>query len=82
MPDHAGRPDDPRTAISAFTYLRAVQADDVDAAREFASAERRTPELLVDVADRIVARSPRCPAQRPASRARRLGLLTAPGTRH
>jgi glyoxylase-like metal-dependent hydrolase (beta-lactamase superfamily II) len=40
--------------ISAFSYLRAVQADDVEAAREFASGEPRMPELLVDVAMRIV----------------------------
>ncbi|GGU61556.1 hypothetical protein [Streptomyces lavendofoliae] len=44
----------PHTAISAFNYLRAVQADDADAAREFAGAETRMPELLVDVATRIV----------------------------
>lgn len=44
----------PHTAISAFSYLRAVQADDVDAARDFADAEPRMPELLVDVAERIV----------------------------
>ncbi|MFD7978681.1 hypothetical protein [Streptomyces sp. NPDC059071] len=43
----------PHAAISAFNYLRAVQADDVDAAREFAGAEM-VPELLVDVAERIV----------------------------
>ncbi|MFD5714099.1 hypothetical protein ACFWHW_27625 [Streptomyces pharetrae] len=42
------------TAISVFSYLRAVQADDVDAARDFADAEPRMPELLVDVAERIV----------------------------
>ncbi|MFI8944816.1 hypothetical protein [Streptomyces syringium] len=44
----------PDAAISAFNYLRAVQADDVDAAREFAGAEPRIPKLLVDVAMRIV----------------------------
>lgn len=44
----------PDAAISAFNYLRAVQADDVEAAREFASAEPRMPTLLVDVAMRIV----------------------------
>ncbi|WP_338930394.1 hypothetical protein WEB32_00235 [Streptomyces netropsis] len=44
----------PDAAISAFNYLRAVQADDVDAAREFAGAEPRMPEHLVDVAMRIV----------------------------
>ncbi|MEW2290750.1 hypothetical protein [Streptomyces sp. NPDC047841] len=44
----------PHEAISAFSYLRAVQANDVDAAREFAGAEPRMPELLVDAATRIV----------------------------
>ncbi|MGV9342940.1 hypothetical protein [Streptomyces sp. NPDC003688] len=44
----------PHAAISAFNYLRAVQADDVDAAREFAGTEPQMPELLVDVAERIV----------------------------
>ncbi|MEU0214505.1 hypothetical protein ABZ281_05040 [Streptomyces sp. NPDC006265] len=44
----------PHAAISAFNYLRAVQADDVEAAREFAGAEPQMPELLVDVATRIV----------------------------
>ncbi|SEQ96275.1 hypothetical protein [Streptomyces radiopugnans] len=41
----------PHAAISAFNYLRAVQADD---ARKFAGDEPRIPELLVDVATRIV----------------------------
>ncbi|MHC3391079.1 hypothetical protein ACLQ2E_16720 [Streptomyces lavendulocolor] len=44
----------PHAAISAFNYLQAVQADDTGAAREFADAEPRMPELLVDVAERIV----------------------------
>ncbi|MGW2103648.1 hypothetical protein ACWCPX_39465 [Streptomyces olivaceoviridis] len=44
----------PHAAISAFGYLRAVQADDTGAAREFAGAEPRTPEMLVDAATRIV----------------------------
>ncbi|MFE1781018.1 hypothetical protein ACFW9F_00120 [Streptomyces sp. NPDC059506] len=44
----------PHAAIRAFSYLRAVQADDADAAREFADAEPRMPGLLVDVAERIV----------------------------
>lgn len=44
----------PHAAISAFSYLRAVQADDVDAAREFAGAASRMPELLVDVATQVV----------------------------
>ncbi|CAM5655676.1 hypothetical protein [Streptomyces canarius] len=55
MPDTTPlTPMTPHEAISAFSYLRAVQAYDVDAAREFASAEPRMPELLVDVAERIV----------------------------
>ncbi|WP_406446354.1 hypothetical protein OHB00_01315 [Streptomyces sp. NBC_00631] len=55
MPDTTPlAPTTPHAAISAFNYLRAVQADDVDAAREFAGAEPRMPELLVDVATRIV----------------------------
>ena len=44
----------PHAAISAFSYLRAVQADDVEAAREFADTEPRMAELLVDVVERIV----------------------------
>ncbi|MEV0694840.1 hypothetical protein [Streptomyces sp. NPDC050388] len=44
----------PDAAISAFAYLRAIQAGDVEAACEFASAEPRMPELLVDVAERII----------------------------
>ncbi|MFF3934263.1 hypothetical protein [Streptomyces hirsutus] len=56
MPQTATTPLAPMTpdaAISAFTYLRAVQAGDT-AAREFAGAEPRMPALLVDVAMRIV----------------------------
>ncbi|MEV0695064.1 hypothetical protein [Streptomyces sp. NPDC050388] len=55
MPDTTPlTPMTPHAAISAFSYLRAVQADAVDAAREFAGAEPRMPGLLVDVAERIV----------------------------
>ncbi|MFJ6686279.1 hypothetical protein [Streptomyces werraensis] len=55
MPDTTPlAPMTPHAAISAFNYLRAVQADDIDAARAFAGAEPRMPELLVDVAERIV----------------------------
>ncbi|GGU68222.1 hypothetical protein [Streptomyces lavendofoliae] len=55
MPDTTPlAPMTPHAAISAFNYLRAVQADDIGAAREFASAEPRMPELLVDVSERIV----------------------------
>ncbi|MGW3498657.1 hypothetical protein [Streptomyces sp. NPDC001020] len=39
----------PDAAISAFSYLHAVEA-----AREFAGTEPRMPELLIDVAERIV----------------------------
>ncbi|MFI9311323.1 hypothetical protein [Streptomyces triculaminicus] len=57
MPDTTITPLAPMTpdaAISAFHYLRAVQADDTVAAAEFAGAEPRMPALLVDVAMRIV----------------------------
>ncbi|CAM5658521.1 hypothetical protein [Streptomyces olivaceoviridis] len=47
MPDTTPlTPMTPPAAISAFSYLRAVQADDTGAAREFAGAEPRMPELL------------------------------------
>ncbi|MEV3973498.1 hypothetical protein AB0K68_36100 [Streptomyces sp. NPDC050698] len=52
---HLGAPLGHRlVSAPAELYLRAVQADDVDAARELAGAEPRVPELLVDVAERIV----------------------------
>lgn len=57
MPDTTAlplAPMTPHTAISAFSYLRAVQAQDVEAAREFAGAEPRMAELLVDAVERIV----------------------------
>ncbi|MEV7817112.1 hypothetical protein AB0P05_41595 [Streptomyces flaveolus] len=55
MPDTTPlAPMTPHEAISAFSYLRAVQADDADAARALAGAEPRMPELLVDAATRIV----------------------------
>ncbi|MFI9604815.1 hypothetical protein ACIHCX_34085 [Streptomyces sp. NPDC052043] len=55
MPDTTPlTPMTPHAAISAFNYLRAVQADDIDTAREFAAAEPQMPELLVDAATRIV----------------------------
>ncbi|WP_445270407.1 hypothetical protein [Streptomyces sp. DSM 41634] len=56
MPDTTAplAPMTPHAAISAFSYLRAVQADDVEAAREFAGTEPRMAELLVDVVERIV----------------------------
>ncbi|MEU4729681.1 hypothetical protein [Streptomyces sp. NPDC023588] len=56
MPDTTAplAPMTPHAAISAFSYLRAVQGDDVEAAREFTSTEPRMAELLVDVVERIV----------------------------
>ncbi|MER7764776.1 hypothetical protein [Streptomyces sp. NPDC097619] len=45
----------PHAAISAFSYLRAIQVQDVEAAREFAGAEPRMADLLVDPVERIVA---------------------------
>ncbi|MFI8944824.1 hypothetical protein [Streptomyces syringium] len=56
VPDHRRRaalPDDPDAAIRTFNYLRTVQADDVDAARELVGTELRIPKIL-DVAERIV----------------------------
>ncbi|MEU2395028.1 hypothetical protein [Streptomyces sp. NPDC007369] len=47
-------PMNPHAAISAFNYLRAVQAADIEAAREFAGAEPRMAELVVDAVERIV----------------------------
>ncbi|MFD5764267.1 hypothetical protein ACFWIN_00375 [Streptomyces sp. NPDC127049] len=70
MPDTTTLPLAPMTAhavISAFSYLRAVQAGDVEAAREFAGTEPRMAELLVDTIERIVVPVTACPARRPAS---------------
>jgi hypothetical protein len=47
-------PKSPQEVISAFKYLRAVQAADTEAAAEFVAAEPAMPALLVDVAERIV----------------------------
>ncbi|WP_327242304.1 hypothetical protein [Streptomyces sp. NBC_01320] len=44
----------PDAAVSAFNYLRAVEAGDTGAAAGFAGADPRMPALLVDVAARIV----------------------------
>ncbi|MEU1457743.1 hypothetical protein [Streptomyces avermitilis] len=44
----------PHEVISAFKYLRAVQAGDTEAAAEFVAAEPGMPGLLVEVAERIV----------------------------
>ncbi|OIJ95453.1 hypothetical protein [Streptomyces colonosanans] len=44
----------PDTVLSAFSYLRAVEAGDAEAAAGFASSDPRMPELLADAAERIV----------------------------
>lgn len=44
----------PDAVFSAFRYLRAVEAGDTEAAAGFADADPRMPELLADVAERIV----------------------------
>ncbi|TQK49887.1 hypothetical protein FBY35_0166 [Streptomyces sp. SLBN-118] len=44
----------PKAVMSAFNYLRAVEADDTEAAAEFVTVEPRMPALLLDVAERIV----------------------------
>ncbi|MGI5360020.1 hypothetical protein ACQI4E_32645 [Streptomyces sp. CA-252508] len=47
-------PMEPDDVAAAFAYIPAIHTDDTDTAREFAGAEPRMPELLVDVAERIV----------------------------
>lgn len=55
MPDTTPlAPMTPHAAISTFNYLRAVQAYDIDTAREFAGAQPRMPELARRRAERIV----------------------------
>lgn len=44
----------PDAVLSAFRYLRAVEAGDTEAVARFADADPRMPELLADVAERIV----------------------------
>jgi hypothetical protein len=44
----------PDAVLSAFNYLRAVEAGDTEAAAGFADADPRMPALLADVAERIV----------------------------
>ena len=44
----------PDAVLSVFRYLRAVEAGDTEAAAGFADADPRMPELLADVAERIV----------------------------
>ncbi|MFJ8666378.1 hypothetical protein [Streptomyces sp. NPDC093600] len=44
----------PDAVLSAFRYLRAVEAGDTEAAAGFASKDPRMPALLADVAERIV----------------------------
>jgi hypothetical protein len=58
--------------VSAFKCLRAVQAGDVEAAREFAGAEPRMPEPRVGIVERIMITVTALPgpARRQASRAK------------
>ncbi|MEU7052582.1 hypothetical protein [Streptomyces eurythermus] len=44
----------PDAVLSAFGYLRAVEAGDTEAAADLADAEPRMPALLVDAAERII----------------------------
>ncbi|MFD3779775.1 hypothetical protein [Streptomyces sp. NPDC058612] len=44
----------PDAMLSAFRYLRAIEAGDTEAAAGFADADPRLPALLPDVAQRIV----------------------------
>ncbi len=44
----------PEVAISAFGYLRAIQAGDTEAAAKFADAHPQMPSMLVNVAERII----------------------------
>ncbi|MFD5933024.1 hypothetical protein [Streptomyces sp. NPDC060333] len=44
----------PHAVMSAFNYLRAMEAGDTEAAAEFIAAEPRMPALLIEVAHRIV----------------------------
>ncbi|MFD3570451.1 hypothetical protein [Streptomyces sp. NPDC058667] len=44
----------PVAVLSAFSYLRAVEAGDTEAATGFAGADPRMPALLVDAAERII----------------------------
>ncbi|MEU3657844.1 hypothetical protein AB0E67_34865 [Streptomyces sp. NPDC032161] len=44
----------PDAVLSAFSYVRAVEAGDTEAAAGFASADPRMPGLLVDAAERII----------------------------
>ncbi|MEU6603067.1 hypothetical protein [Streptomyces flaveolus] len=87
MPDTTPlTPSTPHAAISAFSYLRAVQADDTGEARAFAGAEPRMPDLLIDVAEQLVVatQSPVRSATRPSitiGDRQRPGLETANVTR-
>ncbi|MES4886325.1 hypothetical protein ABVB69_38675 [Streptomyces sp. NPDC000349] len=44
----------PDAVLSAFSYLRAMEAGDTEAAAGFASSDPRMPELLADAAEHIV----------------------------
>ncbi|MEV6731344.1 hypothetical protein [Streptomyces sp. NPDC051364] len=53
----------PAAVMSAFSYLRAVQAGDAEATSAFVAAEPRMPMLLVDVAEQIVVPVTALPGQ-------------------
>ncbi|MBT2459763.1 hypothetical protein [Streptomyces sp. ISL-86] len=53
----------PHAVMSAFNYLRAVEAGDTEAAAEFVAAEPRMPALLLEVAERIVIPVTNLPGQ-------------------
>ncbi|MFB7852359.1 hypothetical protein ACFC34_35825 [Streptomyces sp. NPDC056053] len=44
----------PDAVLSAFGYLRAIEAGDTEAAAKYAGNDPRMPELLADAAERIV----------------------------
>ncbi|MFV0126160.1 hypothetical protein ACLGI4_00210 [Streptomyces sp. HMX112] len=44
----------PDAVLSAFSYLRAMEAGDAEAAAGSAGADLRMPALLVDIAERII----------------------------
>ncbi|MER6237648.1 hypothetical protein ABT185_16525 [Streptomyces clavifer] len=44
----------PHAVMSAFNYLRAIEADDTKAAAEFAASEPQMAALLVQIAERVV----------------------------
>jgi hypothetical protein len=44
----------PDAVRSAFSYLRAVEADDAEAAAELAAQEPELTQMLLDVAERVI----------------------------